>query len=71
MADQDRCIALYTRAEQTADPLYKGLFQGNIVFAHKHRDIIVRFGKFPHRDEILGRESTEEQRQYVEEHGGF
>lgn len=40
-------------------------------YAQKHKDIIDRFGRFPHRNEMLGRESTEEERKHVEEHGGF
>lgn len=39
-------------------------------FAIEHRDIIERFDRFPHRNEILLRESTEEERIFLEE-GGF
>lgn len=34
---------------------------GNLDFAIKHKDIIERFGRFPHRNEILGRSSTQEE----------
>lgn len=39
-------------------------------YAEIHRDIIVRFGRFPHRNKILGRVSTPEELQFLEA-GGF
>ena len=36
-------------------------------FAEMHRDVIARFGRFPHRNAILGRESTEEELAFLEE----
>ena len=33
-------------------------------FARKHHDVIARFGHFPHRNEVLGRESTEEEKAF-------
>ena len=40
--------------------------QSNLPWAIEHRDIIKRFGRFPHRNVLLGRESTEEELQYLE-----
>jgi uncharacterized protein (DUF924 family) len=40
-------------------------------FASQHRVIIDRFGRFPHRNEILGRASTEEELQFIKTHRGF
>jgi uncharacterized protein (DUF924 family) len=41
-------------------------------FAVKHRDVIVRFGRFPHRNKILGRKSTPEELEYLARPGsGF
>lgn len=36
-----------------------------IDFASQHRDMIVRFGRFPHRNQVLGRESTAEELAYL------
>lgn len=38
-------------------------------FAERHREIIVRFGRYPHRNEILGRESTEEEVKFLKKPG--
>jgi uncharacterized protein (DUF924 family) len=51
LADQDTSVDLFTRA---------GL-DNNLRFALHHRDIVRRFGRFPHRNAILGRESTPEE----------
>lgn len=55
LADQDRSVALFERLgneEATA-------------FAGKHRDVIARFGRFPHRNDALGRETNPEERDAV------
>ncbi|UHS62733.1 DUF924 family protein [Agrobacterium vaccinii] len=41
-----------------------------LPFAIEHRDIIERFGRFPHRNDILLRESTADEKRFLEE-GGF
>ena len=41
-------------------------------YAHRHREVIERFGRFPHRNEILGRQSTAEEIAFVKQPGsGF
>ena len=42
----------------------------NLRYAIHHRDIVARFGRFPHRNAVLGRESTAEERKFLDE-GGF
>ena len=60
LADQDYGLALCTEA---GDP-------DNIKWAGLHRDIIVRFGRFPHRNRALGRKTTPEEQEFLDE-GGF
>jgi uncharacterized protein (DUF924 family) len=60
LADQDYGLALCTEA---GDP-------DNIKWAGLHRDIIVRFGRFPHRNGALGRKTTPEEQEFLDE-GGF
>jgi uncharacterized protein (DUF924 family) len=55
LADQDRSVELFTAA---------GL-DGNLEFARGHRDIVRRFGRFPHRNSILGRESSREELEWL------
>ena len=58
---QERSVALFNAA---------GL-AGNIKHAEQHRDIVRRFGRFPHRNAILGRESTEQERAYLSSGDAF
>ena len=45
------------------------VFQGFLDFAVRHREIIARFGRFPHRNDLLGRSSTPEELAFLEEPG--
>lgn len=60
IADQDRCVALYEAAHD-AD---------GVGYARTHRDIIARFGRFPHRNRALSRQTTPEEQAFLDE-GGF
>ena len=42
-----------------------------IKYMKSHKKIIDEFGRYPHRNEILGRKSTEEELKHIREHGGF
>ena len=44
--------------------------EANVKSAHEHRDIIARFGRFPHRNPVLGRATVEEERTFLL-NGGF
>lgn len=66
LADQDRSIALF--AGLLDDPDAGGAHE----WALKHREVIVRFGRFPHRNAILGRASTPDEAAYLAQPGaGF
>jgi uncharacterized protein (DUF924 family) len=72
LADQDEMVgrfaALATEAERRASPNL-AMFRGNLDFAHRHRDIVARFGRFPHRNALLGRPSTPEEEAFLREPG--
>ena len=59
MADQERCCALF-RAMGNADLLR---------WAELHADIIRRFGRFPHRNAVLGRTTTPAEKTYLDNDG--
>jgi uncharacterized protein (DUF924 family) len=40
-------------------------------YAQQHRDVIERFGRFPHRNRVLGRESTAKELEFLKTHPGF
>ena len=59
VSDQERCVSLV-----------RELGQPNLSHAERHRDIVRRFGRFPHRNPILGRTMTPDEQKYLDE-GGY
>jgi uncharacterized protein (DUF924 family) len=60
LADQERSLELYRAAGDTE----------NIKWADIHADIIRKFGRFPHRNAMLGRQTTPEEQAFLDD-GGF
>ncbi len=58
LVDQDQCVELF-RSENP----------GQLDYAVRHRDIVARFGRFPHRNAILGRASTPEETEFLKQPG--
>ena len=61
LAVQDAALTLFNKYASEKD--YK--------FAEKHREIIARFGRFPHRNVILGRKSTKEEIVFLKQPGSY
>ena len=69
LADQDRCVELFSSwGGELSGPL-RAQVAGLLTFAEKHRDIVRRFGRFPHRNALLGRESTPEEAEFLSQPG--
>ncbi len=66
---QNRCVELFERLAEQSRGRAAEAARGNLDFAIAHRDIVARFGRFPHRNEILGRESTPEEKAFLEQPG--
>lgn len=58
--DQERCVELVATLDAKPDWL---------DYSVRHRDVIARFGRFPHRNRVMGRETTEEEAAFLEEPG--
>ncbi|MBW7057047.1 DUF924 domain-containing protein [Paracoccus bogoriensis] len=66
------CRGVQRDAKDRSVALYEAL--GNekaLHFARDHRDIIARFGRFPHRNAILGRDTTPDEAAFLKTHSGF
>jgi uncharacterized protein (DUF924 family) len=63
LADQERCVDLF-RAMGAGG-------EGSQRYAVEHRDIVARFGRFPHRNRALGRQSTADELEFMKEHAGY
>jgi len=60
LADQEHCVSLMS-----------ALPNDHVKYAREHRDIIERFGRFPHRNRALGRETTAAEQAFLNEHRDF
>lgn len=63
LADQDRCVTLMKELAPKIN------LPDLIDYAIQHRDIIARFGRFPHRNAALGRPSSAEERAFLQQPG--
>lgn len=66
---QERCVALFTALAAGAPESERKTFAGYVDYAVRHRDVIHRFGRFPHRNHILGRASTPEETDFLKQPG--
>ena len=62
---QARSVALFTQLFQDVPADDVEVFRGFLVYALRHRSVITRFGRFPHRNAILGRPSTAEELDFL------
>ena len=69
LAMQQRAVALFTALQSRAPPGSETQFAGFAEYARKHHEVIARFGRFPHRNALLGRPSSREEQQYLEQGG--
>ena len=67
-ASQQEAVRLF---EQLATAHSDPDIESYCAYAKKHANVIERFGRFPHRNKILGRESTENELQWLKKNGGF
>ena len=66
---QDRSCAEFAALAEACEGGLREVFDNNLRFAEQHRDIVERFGRFPHRNAILGRDSSAEELAFLEEPG--
>lgn len=67
--DQERSVELYLNLVNEVREEDKNLFEGFYQFALKHYEFIQEFGRFPHRNSILGRESTKQELEFLAQPG--
>lgn len=71
-ADQALAVQLMEKLVKTARPDFRAFAENTLDYAHKHKAVIDQFGRFPHRNEALGRTNTPEEEAYLAQPGaGF
>lgn len=64
--DQHTCVGLFSALADAVPEARRADAESYLHYARDHRDVVVRFGRFPHRNAVLGRESTAEERLFLE-----
>ncbi len=59
LADQERCMALFNNLPASPEK------ENWLLYAQKHYDVIEKYGRFPHRNVVLGRENTPAEDDYL------
>jgi len=62
---QAKSVELYDRLAESVSPTLQETFLTVAQFAELHKDIVDQFGRFPHRNSLLGRENTPEENEYL------
>ena len=72
LAMQNHSVVAFEQLAHESDPANRTFFDNTLDYARRHREVIERYGRFPHRNAILGRESTPEEKAYLAQPGaGF
>jgi uncharacterized protein (DUF924 family) len=66
---QERCVELYAELAERVSAELRPRFEEYSDYARRHRDVIRRFGRFPHRNRVLERPSSPEEDTYLESGG--
>jgi uncharacterized protein (DUF924 family) len=69
LAMQRRAVALFTALQSRAPAGSEAQFARYADYARRHHEVIARFGRFPHRNALLGRPSSPDEVQYLEQGG--
>ncbi len=62
---QAKSVELYSKLAEAVSPTFQETFLTIAQFAELHRDIIDQYGRFPHRNALLGRDNTPEEDEYL------
>jgi uncharacterized protein (DUF924 family) len=71
LLDQHLAVGLFTYLRDTSPKQSRDVTGNTLRFAQQHRDIILKFGRFPHRNEALGRQSSQAERDFIAAGDGF
>lgn len=62
---QAKSIDIFNRLAESVSKTYRETFETIAQFAELHHDIVEQFGRFPHRNQLLNRENTPEENEYL------
>ncbi|MGX1172550.1 DUF924 family protein [Pseudomonas sp. R151218B TE3479] len=69
LAVQNEAVSRFIDLVREQPEAERAVFEDNLDYAERHQRIIARFGRFPHRNAVLGRESTAEEMEFLNRPG--
>jgi len=69
--DQNQSVALFEKLYEETPAAQKPLAAKFLKYAKEHQQIIAQFGRFPHRNTVLKRQSTPAEKEFLKTHAGF
>ncbi|WP_339481087.1 MULTISPECIES: DUF924 family protein [unclassified Pseudomonas] len=69
LAVQNEAVSRFIDLVREQPEAQRAVFEDNLDYAERHQKIIARFGRFPHRNAVLGRESTAEEVEFLSRPG--
>ena len=71
LSDQNRAIECFTALHASARPGFRDFTKSTLDYARQHQDAIRQFGRFSHRNAVVGRTSSAQELEWLAEGGGF
>jgi uncharacterized protein (DUF924 family) len=72
LEDQNACVTAFEKLLEASRPAFRPLLENSLDYARQHREVIAQFGRFPHRNAILGRDNSAAEAKYLKKPGsGF
>ncbi len=69
--DQELGVSLTKHLLEECDPGWKDYVENSLKYFEDHKDIISKFGRFPHRNRVLERDSTAEEQEFLESSSSY
>lgn len=66
LAHQDLSVSLFEALYESVEAPWQDQVLGFLKYAREHREVVRRFGRFPHRNRVLSRENTPEEQEYLD-----
>lgn len=68
---QEQAVSLFRRLADDPQAQPAPIFARYVDYALAHHDVIARFGRFPHRNQLFARRTTADEQRYLDQGGGF
>lgn len=66
---QQRCVELFEQLANSVPDSQHKLYLNFLDYAIKHQEVVDRFGRFPHRNKLLNRQSTQQEQEFLQQPG--